>query len=71
MYLYFLILHIAIRILSCEDLCKMYIKFANNLLLYFIDQVKTIYGNEHVSHNVHGLARIVENTKIYWNFGFI
>lgn len=39
-YLHFLSLHVAIRILSCTELCKMYITFAHNLLLYFVDKVK-------------------------------
>lgn len=47
------------------DLCKTYSEFANSLLLYFIDQIKIIYGYEYISHNVHGLAHIVKDTKMY------
>lgn len=47
------------------DLHKTYSEFANSLLLYFIDQIKVIYGDEHISHNVHGLAHIVEDTMFY------
>lgn len=64
-YLHFLTLHIAIRILTSTYLYETYSEFANKLLLYFIDQVKVIYGYEYISHNVHGLAHIVEDTKIF------
>lgn len=64
-YLHFLSLHIAVRILSCAELCNRYIMFAHNLLLYFVDKVKVIYGFEYVSHNVHGLTHIVDDVKIY------
>lgn len=69
-YLHFLTLHIAIRILMSTDLKKTYIEFANSLLLYFIDQIAVIYGYEYISHNVHGLAHIVEDTKIYGTLDF-
>jgi len=64
-YLHFLTLHVAIRILMSTDLYNTYSEFANCLLLYFIDQFKVIYSYEYISHNVHGLAHIVEDCKIY------
>lgn len=49
-YQHFLTLHIAIRILCCEDLCKVYIEFANYWNLDFNSRAIFICSLVHCAH---------------------
>jgi hypothetical protein len=61
-------LHVAITILSSNNLCtdEPNLLYAHQLLQHFVTSFKTIYGHHHVSHNVHGLLHIVQDVR---NFG--
>lgn len=67
-YNHFMTLHVAITILSSNNLCtdEPNLLYAHQLLQHFVTSFKTIYGYHHVSHNVHGLLHIVQDVR---NFG--
>lgn len=62
-YLNFLTLHVAMRILCNEKALSLYGAYAHELLLHFVNAAITIYGPEFVSHNVHCLLHLVEECK--------
>jgi len=66
-YLNFLTLHVAIRILCTDSLIKQteFIQYSHSLLLHFVKSFKTIYGEHHVSHNVHALIHICNDVLNY------
>jgi len=61
-------LHVAITILSSKNVCTdaPNLRYAHQLLQHFVTTFKAIYGNHHISHNVHGLLHIVQDVR---NFG--
>lgn len=67
-YNHFMTLHVAITILSSNNLCAdaPNLLYAHQLLQHFVTSFKTIYGHHHISHNVHGLLHIVQDVR---NFG--
>ncbi|KAK9710968.1 hypothetical protein QE152_g25718 [Popillia japonica] len=58
MYYHFLALHCGMRILASQDLCITYNVNARQSLEYFIKKFGTIYGHEHINHNVHNLIHL-------------
>lgn len=66
-YLHFLSLHAAIRILISVEFYTKYLDYADSLLQYFIKQFIIIYGEEYISHNVHGLSHIVDDSRVFGN----
>lgn len=64
----FLSLHFAISILISKKLCSQesHLVYSQELLQHFVSTFKVIYGEHHVSHNIHGLLHIVEDVR---NFG--
>ncbi|KYN23152.1 hypothetical protein ALC57_04435 [Trachymyrmex cornetzi] len=54
-YIHFLALSCAIRILSSFELYLTYNNYAVQLLQYFVEKYKIIYGEEYLTHNVRGL----------------
>jgi len=48
----------AIRILSSSELYLTYNNYALQLLEYFVHKYTIIYGNEYLTHNVHGLIHL-------------
>lgn len=66
MYLNFLTLHIAVTILSSNLLQSHFINPADTCLKYFIETFIILYGKENVSHNIHNLVHLVNDSK---NFG--
>lgn len=63
-YNHFLSLFVAVRILTNEDYFQ-YIEYAENLLRYFVESFCVLYGEEHVSHNIHNLLHIVDDVKLF------
>lgn len=64
-YLHFLTLHCAIRILCTPNLCKKYNAYAKNLLHYFVNNYRNLYGIEYVTHNVHNLIHLADDVLTY------
>ena len=57
-YTHFMTLSCAIRILCSPALYKIYNNYALKLLEYFVQKFATLYGEEHISHNIHGLIHL-------------
>jgi len=57
-YIHFMALSCAIRILSSSELYLTYNNYALQLLKYFVHKYTIIYGNEYLTHNVHGLIHL-------------
>lgn len=62
LYNHFLVLHVAIRILCCSQF-EEYIDYAQKLLQFFVSSFKLLYGIYNISHNVHGLIHLAQDTK--------
>lgn len=62
-YDHFILLHVAIRLLSNKDFCHKYANYANDLLRLFVRASSKIYGDKFVSFNVHCLIHLVEDVK--------
>lgn len=65
MYTHFLTFHCAIRILSTKQLCHKYNEYANDLLIFFVENFSDIYGAEFVNHNAHNLIHLAADVKIH------
>ena len=67
-YNHFLSFSVAIRIMANPQICtnETFLAYAHSLLLYFVSNYSTIYGEQYLSHNVHNLLHIVNDVK---NFG--
>jgi hypothetical protein len=57
-YNHFLLLHYAVKILSCEEWCIRNNVFADSLLSVFIKQSSFLYDESFVSYNVHSLYHL-------------
>jgi len=64
-YYNFLLLHSAIRLLSCERTCQSELKVAQQILEDFVDLFSKIFGRHLVSSNVHNLLHISECVRLY------
>nr|XP_054921007.1 uncharacterized protein LOC129381839 [Dermacentor andersoni] len=61
MYENFLTLHVAITILASPNSTASEVSYAGDLLNIFLRNFINIYGQEQVSHNVHGLSHIASD----------
>lgn len=65
-YIHFLTLHVAITILTRQNLCqKELINFAEALLDHFVKSFEILYGKQYISHNVHNLLHICSDVRTY------
>ncbi|CAI6373398.1 unnamed protein product [Macrosiphum euphorbiae] len=64
-YKHFMALSIAMNILLTSNMGN-YVKYAQNLLYYFVQTFETLYGKHFMSFNVHGLVHISDD---YERFG--
>lgn len=55
-------LHVVICILSSPDL-NQYINYAQDLIFFFIETFKKLYGTENMSHNIHSFVHLVDDVK--------
>jgi len=65
-YSHFICLHVSFRILldpyvKNDEL----INFCDRVLTYFVKKFGKLYGNQFISHNVHGLLHVVDDFKKY------
>lgn len=63
LYYHFLTLHIAMRIFCDENHDVVQLQYAHDLILHFIQSFIVIYGEQFVSHNVHGLIHIKNDVE--------
>ncbi|EZA60110.1 hypothetical protein X777_15268, partial [Ooceraea biroi] len=64
-YNHFLSLSMAIRIMANPQICTSFLHYAHSLLLYFVSNYGTIYGEKYLSHNVHNFLHIVNDVKTF------
>lgn len=64
-YIHFLTFSIAIRILCDPKLCIQMNDYAHNLLVYFVDHYKNLYGREYMSYNVHNVLHLANEVKTF------
>lgn len=66
-YKHFLMLHIAITILTNPSLilCEHNLFMAEKLLFKFVQKFSDIYGPEHVSFNVHNLIHLTDEVRFF------
>lgn len=65
MYMNFMTLHVATRILASPQYHSLYKEYAKSLLLYFVKSFGQLYGVEYISHNVHALIHIVDDVNTF------
>ena len=63
-YNHFLSLHTAVRIL-CSGLCSTFNRYAQELLIYFVNCFQRIYGKSQMSFNIHGLLHLADDSARY------
>lgn len=65
LYDHFLYLSISISILLSSKLCKNseYFQYAKNLLQHFVKTTADLYGQQYLTHNMHGLVHIADSIK--------
>ena len=64
-YEHFLTLHVAVTILVSPTLINTEdnIKYAENLLKYFVQHFDEVYGEQYISHNVHNLLHLCNDVR--------
>ena len=65
MYEHFLVLSVASSILVCPSLAHSYKDYAKQLLEYFVEQGKVLYGDEFVVYNVHSMIHLADEVGEY------
>lgn len=60
-YVNFLSLHVALTLLSKN----VNVQYAKYLLKYFVNTFATLYGEQHISHNIHNLLHIADDVNIF------
>jgi len=64
-FLHFMMLHVAMRILASSLYMPSMINYAEDLLKSYVEQFSDLYGEEHVSYNIHSLLHLVDNCRVY------
>lgn len=63
LYNHFLTFSVAMSILVCPRLAKHYTEYAHNLLVYFVEKARELYGIEFLVYNVHAMTHIAANVE--------
>ncbi|XP_067203262.1 uncharacterized protein [Linepithema humile] len=62
---HFYVLHCAISILCNPTDCKYNNKYANELLIHFVQAYKLLYGEQYITYNVHNLIHLHKDVQNY------
>lgn len=64
-YHHFLAFHVAASILTNDKLSKVerHIKYAEELLVWFVHKMKDLYGVETLSYNIHSLTHVADDVR--------
>ena len=65
LYSHFLSLSVASRILVSPTLVKSHWQYASELLVYFVEQGRVLYGKEFIVYNVHSMIHLAAETYHY------
>jgi len=63
-YTNFMVLNIAMLILLSPDR-KFLLQYARELLDFFVKNFQNIYGQQFVSHNIHGLLHLCDDYDLF------
>ena len=63
LYNHFMLLHIAIKILVDNELCREFSSYARDLILLFVKQCEEYYDIEFMSYNVHNLIHLTDDVE--------
>lgn len=63
LYHHFLAFHVSITIFCKEETIKKYLPYAKELLVYFVQKCKNLYGPEFIIYNVHNLIHLGDDVK--------
>lgn len=69
-YIHFLTLSIAIRILCDPNICIALNNYAHQLLEYFVNNYKVLYGRQFMSYNIHNLLYLANEVKTFGPLDF-
>lgn len=58
LYQHFLVLHVAMTIYARPDLCYEYMDYAKEIVMFFLQTFKRLYGKEFIVHNFHNLCHL-------------
>ena len=64
-YLNFLDLSVAVRILLSPLLCENYLDYVKKLLTYFVATFCKLYGKDHCVYNIHSLIHLPDDVNRY------
>ncbi|XP_026466750.1 uncharacterized protein LOC113370294 [Ctenocephalides felis] len=64
-YKNFLTLHVAIKILCSNTLLIDLLDYAEQLLHYFVESFKVLYGDHNVSHNIHNILHLANDARSF------
>jgi hypothetical protein len=65
MYNNFILLCVAISLLSNPSLCAEYADYTHDLLVLFVNHFGDLYGRDKITYNVHGLIHLHNDAKLY------
>ncbi|KAK3916436.1 Phosphopantetheine adenylyltransferase [Frankliniella fusca] len=64
-YEHFLVLSVAMTVLSSEEHIQLHLDYARELIIYFIKTFMEVYGKKYASHNIHNLVHLVDDCKVH------
>lgn len=67
MYHHFLAFSVALCILVSPGLAKEYNSYASDLLTFFVEQGRALYGSEFLVYNVHSMLHLASDAKMFGN----
>jgi hypothetical protein len=50
---------------SMEELSKWKVRYADELLKYFVDQFGVLYGDHHLVYNIHSLSHLDNDCRVH------
>ena len=64
-YRHFMALSVAVSILVSPNLVMNHVDYAHQLLEYFVESERNLYGPEFLIYNVHSLLHLTDDTRTY------
>lgn len=61
MYLNFVVLSVATSIMLSNTYHQIYLNYADSLMFWFVKNFAKIYGEQYISHNIHGLIHLKDD----------
>ena len=65
LYEHFLVLSVASSILICPSLAQSFKDYAKQLMKYFVEQSKFLYGDEFMVYNVHSMIHLADEVETF------